>query len=164
MVCAYITAGVRIVVMKSTLGEAMKTGKKDGMTLVELMVALAVAGLAFAGIVSMSTHSMKVISYCKNETNSMQAAQYELEKIRTLSWDELTALPGSYTVTSVDNYALGSAYLNSASADVLITGYPNGLPTDPMRAVSVTVRYIGIDGTWDDNTLVTLIAEEGMIQ
>jgi prepilin-type N-terminal cleavage/methylation domain-containing protein len=133
---------------------------KCGMTLIELAIALFVVALAFAGVFGMSNQVTRVMSQARGETRAMECAQSEVERLRCMSWAELTALGGGYSLTEQHNAALA--------------GVPQGIGTAtiapfPAASTSVTVRSVSVAIQWEDaaglvytNHLATLIAEKGL--
>ena len=135
--------------------------KNEGLTLVELMIALMIASIAFVGIYTMSTQSLLTLRIAMEESRSSQAAQYEMEKLRQYTWEYITNLPSVSTLSSTNNYSLSR--LNGGNATLTILPYPSGAnPDDDMRSVSITITWNNPSGNTVTNVITSLLAEEGI--
>lgn len=133
-----------------------------GYTLVELMIALVITGIMFSGIYLVALQTMNILRITRDESRAMQAAQYEMEKIRTYSWNTFEALPAVYTVDSGANAAL--AYLNDGIATIKKDPYAVAGITEPVYAISVTVTWTTFDGTEESKTVTSLATEKGIMR
>ncbi len=131
-----------------------------GLSLIEVVVALFIIALVFGGVYGMSSQSTNSLSLVRGETRAIEAAQYEIERLRSMSWASIMALGSSYSISESENESL--AQVPSGSGSVTITPYP---PTDTsatLRTISVEIRWEGASGHTNSTSLTTLIAEQGL--
>jgi prepilin-type N-terminal cleavage/methylation domain-containing protein len=133
---------------------------KAGLTLIELAIALFVIALVFAGVYGMSSQVTRVMSLARGETRAVHAAQAEIERLRTTSWDAITALGSSYAVTEAQNAAIGD--LPHGVASVTISPYPETATNASIRRITVSVQWQDALGKVQTNELSTLIAQHGL--
>lgn len=139
-----------------------KAGFSDGYSLVELMIAMAIAAIMFSGIYLVNLETMKILQMARDETRAIQAAQYELEKIRSYSWVTINNMPEDSGFTDADNAVL--AQLNGGWGSIKKTAYSEAGIEEPMVAVTVTVNWTTPSGDSDAVTLTSCMTKKGSIQ
>ena len=139
-----------------------KTNHKAGFSLIELMIAMVVAAIMFTGIYAVSIQSMNILKAARHETRAVNAAQYELEKIRSYSWSVIEAMAENTAFTAENNAVLGQ--LNTPIGTIKKTAYQPHQIVEPMYAVSVTVSWRDFRGDRDSKTVTSVITETGMIK
>jgi prepilin-type N-terminal cleavage/methylation domain-containing protein len=132
----------------------------SGFSLVELMIAIVITVLMFSGIFATSIQSMQIMRLAREESRSIQAAQYEVEKLRTYTWYTLRQLGSSVAVNPADNAAL--AALVDGAATITITPFPSASSNEPTRHITVDVSWTIYNGDTHTNSIIGMISEEGM--
>jgi prepilin-type N-terminal cleavage/methylation domain-containing protein len=133
-----------------------------GYSLVELMIAMVIAAIMFSGIYMVSIQSLNLLKAARNETRAMQAAQYEIEKLRSYSWTVLENMSATTTFDNNDNAIL--SLLPSSSGEIRRSLYsPHGI-LEPMYAVSVTVSWTDFAGDPASKTVTSILTRTGMIK
>lgn len=137
---------------------------KGGYSLVELMIALVVAAIMFSGVYMVSIQTMNILRITRDESRALQAAQYELEKLRSWSWSTIGgyATAGGYDVDPDDNAAL--QYLTDGAASVMMSPHVVAGIVEPVYAVTVSVTWSSFDGTEMTKTVTSLVTEKGLSQ
>lgn len=72
---------------------ARKPNCLNGLTLVEVVVAMAILALVISSAIAVMTQSFIAIDHSRNLNRVSQILQTEMETLRTYSWTELNALP-----------------------------------------------------------------------
>ncbi len=67
----------------------MKLKKRNGFSLLELLLALGILSIGFLSLSSLSIATMKANSYSRNHTAALQLAQEKIEYLKTLTFSEL---------------------------------------------------------------------------
>lgn len=135
----------------------------DGFSLLELMIALVIATLMFTGIYAMSMQALNIMRITRDESRAIQAAQYEMERLRSHTWMSLLTMNENTTFDVGDNAAM--AHLRDAKGYVKRTEItPSGVSNAPLLAVSVTVEWTGFDSELDSKTLTSAITKRGMLK
>jgi prepilin-type N-terminal cleavage/methylation domain len=67
----------------------MKMEKRNGFSLLELIIALGILSIGFLSLTNLSISLMKANKYSQNKTAALQLAQEKLESIKTLAFSEL---------------------------------------------------------------------------
>jgi type II secretion system protein I len=63
--------------------------KRNGFTLLELIIALGVLSIGFLALSNLSISLLKANKYSQNKTAALQLAQEKMESMKTLSFSEL---------------------------------------------------------------------------
>lgn len=132
----------------------------SGFSLVELMIAIVITIIIFSGVFALSIQSMQIMRMSREESRSIQAAQYEIEKLRTYTWYTLNQLGPSVSVNTSNNAAL--AGLVSGAATILIEPFPTSSSNEPFRHITVNVSWTRFDGATETNSIIGMISDEGM--
>jgi prepilin-type N-terminal cleavage/methylation domain-containing protein len=67
----------------------MKMKKRNGFSLLELMIALGILSIGFLSLSHLSISVMKANKYSQNKTAALQLAQEKMESLKTLPFSEL---------------------------------------------------------------------------
>lgn len=131
-----------------------------GVTLIELSIALFIIALVFAGVFGMSSQVTRIVSQARGETRAIEAAQFEIERLRAMTWDTIATLGKRYTISTANNAAIAS--VPQGVGTVTITSYPatNALAT--IRSITATIQWEDVMGGAQSSTLSTLIAQHGL--
>ncbi len=150
--------------MKRKAENMNNKSKKAGFGIVEVMISMLVAMIAFCGVYAMSIQSFRITRLTKDESLSTQAAQYEIEKLRAYSWLQVLALGSSYTVTvsQAGNSALYD--LANGSAIIQTAPFPSTSTDAQIRTVSVMVSWDNKETYRSTNTITTLIGRRGLMR
>jgi prepilin-type N-terminal cleavage/methylation domain-containing protein len=131
----------------------MSGDKQDGFSLVELVIALAVIGIAAAGITSLFISIRNVQTQTSYVDLATRAAQREIELLRNDNYGSLT--PGQ-TIDFTDQ--LPGSLPRGRTGTVQVSQ-----PTDDLRRIDVTVKYLS-GGQQRTITLSSLIGVIGITQ
>lgn len=107
-----------------------------GFTLVELLISLVVFSIVIVSGFACVKLGMVQVDNARHHTRASQIMQSEIERVRSLAWANLTALPRGQTQVSV------ASQFNDAS-------YTNYEMTRTIRGVGDS-RKITLDVTWKD--------------
>lgn len=139
-----------------------KAGSSDGFTMIEIVIAMVIASLIFVGIFSMSIQTMRILQATRSETRAVQAAQYEIEKLRSYSWSIIEAMPETTSVVVGQNQVL--SVLNTGQGRIKKTLYQPHQIFEPMYAISVTISWLDFKSERDSKTVTSVITSTGMIK
>ena len=142
----------------------MKRDKSSlaGYSLVELLIAMVIAAIMFSGIYAVNIETMNILQVARSQTRAVQAAQYELEKLRSYSWAIIDAMAENTPFDATDNAVL--ALLNNGSGTIKKTLYSPSQILEPMYAVSVTVSWTEFNGQPESKTVTSVITKRGIIR
>jgi prepilin-type N-terminal cleavage/methylation domain-containing protein len=126
--------------------------RKKGMTLMEIVIVIAVITLALLGIYSALALGVKMSIRAKHLTIAQQAAEQELEIIRSKLYSSLTNQTNGPFIGQVE----GLDQLLQHSATLTITDYSTGI-----KRASVTISWKEGSGT-KTIYLETLISQGGL--
>ena len=121
-----------------------------GFALFEVMVAATILVLIIATSLTVLQTGMRAVDTARNMTLAGQISQSALEVLRLQNWTQITALPGSSTVTISDAISSGTsttldATLNSVTSRFTCTRTVTA-PKANMRLITITVSWRGNDG------------------
>ncbi len=140
-----------------------KLGNRDGMTLAEILVAMAIMGIGLVGLASV----IPLASYGMQEGNQLSTATFlanqRLEQVRNSSWtaspvaDNIGVSPSASTppqsgatVTFPDESPLAAPYGGYARTvrvtDCGVGAGCGGVTNAGLRQITVTVRYTPLTG------------------
>ena len=142
------------------LGAGMKEKKKtSGFTLIEVLVAVLIATIGLTGIYLTSTQCLKQMWMARETSRAAMAVDYEVEKLRTIPWDNVMALKPSYTMSTNDNPAL--ALLNQGFGAVQLASY-NGSAN--LLQATVNVGWAGRSSSSTNMTEIIIISKNGFLR
>jgi prepilin-type N-terminal cleavage/methylation domain-containing protein len=118
---------------------------KAGFTIVEVVVSVALMGIIFSAAFGSYFLGMRLIEDARHRLRASQIIQSELERIRTLNWTAIEALPIDSSFVPTGEYVAQFAQFYSTNRAVDLVSSPN-------QAI------IKIDVTWDNSRGAT--AEE----
>lgn len=131
------------------------TGSKlKAFTLVELMVGMTLAGIIFAGAFSGMKTGFDIVEEARDQARVTQLLQSEIERMRTLNWSDISALPAKESI-SLDG-ALASSYRDRYS--FIRTIQSNG--TDRV-IVTITANWQN-SGRSRDRSMLTGFSKDGL--
>lgn len=139
--------------------------KRGGFGLVEVMISLLVAMIAFCGAYAMCIQALRITRMARDESKSIQAAQYEIEKLRTYSWRQVLALGSAYTVTVAEAESGNTALNDLAGSSAIIRTATFAMSTNrQILTVTAEITWIDKEANKCTNTITTLIARRGLLQ
>ena len=120
---------------------ATKTSPEQGMTLVEIMLAVLLVATFFASIFELNAVCLRYIDATKESVAALQSVHDRCEKLRNLAFADL--INTSYLQTMMATAANSSDFCKKATETVQIRAYPtaNGvtaLTRNPQGAVTLT--------------------------
>jgi len=101
---------------------ATKTSAEQGMTLVEIMLAVLLVATFFASIFELNAVCLRYIDATKESVGALQSVHDRCEKLRNLAFADLTNT--SYLQTLMGNAANASDFCKKATETVQIRAYP----------------------------------------
>ena len=128
--------------------------RRAGFTLVEVLLALCIVAALLGGVFGLARQSLRIADEMKSELRAAQAAESEMERLRAMAWSQLVKLGPSYALNA---QGAGLAALDGASGVVRISPVPDAGDKDDIRAVSVRVAWVGLDGRKREVALATLM-------
>ena len=140
---------------------AIRCGERSGFTLAEVMVGMSVLALSLVAAFGLVNQTIRMIRPSREATLSMQAAQIEMERLRS-SWADFAALGERTTVGSAGNPAL--AALDGGRAIIHKTPYTGVFSNAPVFSVAIEVNWQRQNGDTGTNVLVGVIGERGIVR
>lgn len=102
---------------------ARKTGKylyeRDGLTLVELLVATVVFSMAFIGLLMSFVRSMELHETSRNTSCAIAAVRSRLEVIKNTDFADIEATYHNVTFTDSSISGIGVSYVDASNPDLL---------------------------------------------
>lgn len=135
-------------------GRACSLRRMGGFTLVEVMVASTVLVFGIVTAVATSQRGLQALDTARNLTAASQLMQSEMERIRLLSWTQLTTLQQSGD-TRVS--AANTAGLARFTCTREITDLKPG-----MKQITLTAAWRGYDGQEHTARLITRYGKSGL--
>ncbi len=130
------------------------TASKDGFTLVELMIGMTLISIVFAGAFRGMKTGFDLVEEARDQARCTQMLQSEIERLRTMNWNDISALPGTATV-QLDG-ALAKAYRDRYAFTRVITS----TGTDQVM-VTVTATWEN-SGRDRDLSMSTIYSKDGL--
>lgn len=140
---------------------AIRRSGRSGFTLAEVMIGMSVLALSLVAAFGLVNQTIRMIRPSREATLSMQAAQIEIERLRS-SWDDFAALGERTTVGSSGNPAL--AALDGGRAIIHKIPYAGVFSNAPVFSVAVEVNWRRRNGNTATNVLVGIIGERGIVR
>ena len=133
--------------------------------MVEVLVAAAVMIFGIATSLTTITYGMRSIDNARYQTLAGQILQSQMEKIRLLTWTQLTAAtgPGNYPTFQPDVDASGAttAQLSRFTCTQSVAAAPSPFDTT-MRIITLTASWTGIDGRPHSVSYLTRYGQNGL--
>lgn len=125
------------------------SSKSKGFTLVELIVGMTLMGIVFAGAFSGIKTGFDVLEEARDHTRVTQMLQSELERLRTLNWNDLSSLPSTESVSLEgalaqayrDRYTFTRQISSSGSDRYLVTVIASWENSGRERSLSMSTLY-----------------------
>ena len=150
---------------------ARRPGGRDAFTLVEVMVAATVLVLAITSSLLVVQQGMRALDTARYTTLAGQILQSQMEKLRLLTWTQLTNAtsgPVAYTTFTPDLTSAATAQINRFTAGGVagkcsqsIVSAPSPFDTT-MKIITLTAQWKGIDGTAHTLSYVTYYGKSGI--
>ena len=112
----------------------MGAGRRRGMTLMEVLIAIVLVAVAFGGLATAVTWSIQTIRASRESAAALQAAQQEIERMRNASFASVA--PHTFAVPSLRNR-------DGTAVRVSHAGPPPGRPMHVSLATYITKEGIG---------------------
>lgn len=130
-------------------------GRKDGFTLMEVMIATFLVLIVFAGGFGALAQGNRLIEISRDETRASQVLQSEVEDLRTYNWDALITLSTDETYSPQSSFT--DAYATRYTVRRLIA------------TRSSTQKLVTIQVSWTDNSganhmreYITVVSKDGL--
>ncbi len=130
-----------------------KSDRNRGIALVEIIVSLLLAGVAFASVAASLSTGLRALRSSRETEVAIQAAQREMEDIRNTSFSSITTHPFD-TVTNHQN-------LPSYMSGTVVVDTESSAPQDGRKKVSINVSWAS-GGRNMRVDLVTHMTENGI--
>lgn len=128
---------------------------RPGFSLVEVMIAVMILGMVFAGVFAGMAQGFVMVENARDKTRASQILQSRMEELRSLAWDDITALPAStpFTITTefTDEFADRYSTLQEIST-----------PKAGMRLIKLTVLWTDQNGIAQKRIYQTYFTEGGL--
>jgi len=131
----------------------MKSDRRSGMTLVEIIVSLLLAGITFAAVAAAFTTGLAALRASRETETAVQAAQREMENIRNTAYNTIL----THNFDRVTIHPNLPAYMNGA----VVVNTESTAAGDGRKKVSVNVSWIS-RGRSMRVDLVTHMTEQGI--
>ena len=143
-------------------------------TIVEVMVAATVMVLAISSSIIVMQQGLRAIDTARFTTLAGQVLQSQMEKLRLLTWTQLTNAtsgPVAYTTFTPDLTSTASAQLNrfvaggvAGKCSQSIASPTTGVAAfdNTMKIITLTATWIGIDGRSHSLSYVTYYGKNGL--
>jgi type IV pilus modification protein PilV len=125
-----------------------------GMSLLEALVALVVMSFGMLALAAMQLNLSRNADVAKQRTEAMRLAQERVENMRSFTGIS----SGAVNWNGLDSLGRTFAFANT-NATFAIDSSMSGADTDPMRAATVTVRWLDRAG---DNSQINGVAADGV--
>lgn len=129
--------------------------RKEGFTLIEVMVASAVLILVFVSAIGAMTIGFRMLEDARFNTLASQVLQSEVENLRLKNWSDLTALPASEVVT------ISSKFSTATFGRFTCVRKITSVRADTRRIV-VALRWKSMSGKANVRTYTTYMTKDGL--
>lgn len=129
--------------------------RKEGFTLIEVMVASAVLILVFVSAIGAMTIGFRMLEDARFNTLASQVLQSEVENLRLKNWSDLTALPASEVVT------ISSKFSTATFGRFTCVRKITSVRADTRRIV-VALRWNSMSGKVNVRTYTTYMTKDGL--
>jgi len=133
---------------KNSLGDIMKikTNFRHGMTLMEVIISILLAGLVLVGLATALTWSLSTIRASRESAAALQAAQQEIEKMRN----------SPFAAVATHSFSVPELAVNGAVVVEAEEEYPD------MKKVSINVSWVSGSQRNMHVSLATYITKDGI--
>ncbi|HKK18941.1 MAG TPA: type II secretion system protein [Opitutales bacterium] len=129
--------------------------RSSAFTLVELLVAMVIFASVIAGGLACLRMGLNQIDNARSETRASQVMQSEIERLRSLAWDNFTALDGSDQEVSLSSEFNDSAY-GSFKMKRSITG------SGTSRKITLIIEWEDLRGASHSKSYATQYTRGGL--
>ncbi len=130
-------------------------GRIGGFSLVELLIALVVFAIIIVSGFACVKLGMGLVDNARHHTRAAQIMQSEVERVRSLAWANLTALPAAKTKVSVASHFGDSSY---TTYDL----YRSISGAGDSRKITLQVFWTDMGGRSHQKTYVTQYTKGGL--
>ena len=151
--------------MRLRQGEYIPLSRSRGLTLVDAIFAMAVAGVMFTALYAGLAFGFRIIKMARENTRATQIMLEKMETIRLYKWEQITN--AGFIPTNaflVPYYSIGGT-----NTSLMYTGrvsiQPSGLPwtyANDMRKVNVRIDWSSMGGTNRTRSMTTYVSKNGM--
>lgn len=132
-----------------------ESSPKFGFTLVELLVAMVIFASVIASGLACVRMGLNQISNARSETRASQVMQSEIERLRSIAWDNFIALDGSDQNVTLSTEFSDAAY-GSFTMIRSITGSGNS------RKITLVINWKDLSGSSHSKSYVTQYTKGGL--
>lgn len=143
----YITSNIR--------SAADQGNREDGFTMVELMIGLSIFLIVVASCFACLRVGNSMVDNARHFTRASQIMQTEIERIRSMAWGTLTALP-----TAETELTLSSQFVHPVYEQYTLTRSITG--TGDMRTITVQVTWEDMTGRSHTRRYITMYTKGGL--
>ena len=129
--------------------------QNNGSSLVDVMVGVTILGLVFATSFAATGQGLSIIESARDHTRAAQILQSEVERIRTLNWSALEALPSTGAFSPGAEFSDKYANRYHCARDI-------GDRRTNQKLLNVTVSWTAQDGILRNRSYFTYITKEGI--
>lgn len=137
------------------MSKERKFSSSSAFTLVELLVAMGIFASVIAGGLACVRMGFNQISNARSETRASQVMQSEIERLRSLAWNNFIALDGSEESVSLSSEFSDSSY-GSFDMDRTILGSGNS------RKITLVIEWKDLWGKSHTKSYVTQYTKGGL--
>ena len=142
----------------------MKTEMKRtraGFSLVETLVAALIMSFLLACLFSLNSQIVGVMRRAREETRAAQAAQLEIERLRSGLFGRVARMGQSYQFTASESPILNE--LAGGQGEIRAVPYPPDNPDDDVLSVSVEITWKSFNGASRSRVVSSLITKYGVL-
>lgn len=133
---------------------------RQGFTLVEVMIGMALTIGSSAALFALLTQTFNMIHPMRDYTRASLIAQSEIEKLRSMSETQIEAMSSNTVITVAENPAIG--LLPDGEVVVFSQPYDALHPGTPIYAVSVEVSWSEKTGGRATSVLSSIVYSQGV--
>ena len=131
------------------------TRHRRGFSLVELLIALVVFAIVIVSGFACVKMGMGLVDNARHHTRASQIMQSEVERLRSLAWANLTALPAAKTQVAVASQFGDSSYTNYSL-------YRSLAGSGDSRKIILEIAWTDMGGRAHSKTYVTQYTKGGL--
>jgi type II secretory pathway pseudopilin PulG len=148
-----------------------KAKRNGGFTIVEVMVAASVMVLALSSSIIVLQQGLRALDTARYSTLAGQILQSQMEKLRLLTWTQLTNTtsgPVAYTTFTPDLSSTESAQINRFTAGgqvgkcAMSIVDADGVFGATMKKITLTATWTGMDGRSHSLSYITYYGKNGI--